>query len=110
MQHGQRRYVLLRFAPDRKGRSDTAIPLLLVQSAGKLNIHLVSQWESRVDPKDREYLTGLLDDWRAASAKAIPAILDQLSELSIGPLQAVESGIADPERLRTLLQQFSHGS
>lgn len=110
MQPGTHRFVLLRFGPEQEERPQAAIPLLIVQTGGKLSVHIEPQWESGFDRNDREYLSGLLDDWSDASEKEIPAILDQLSELSIGPLRAVESGVADSERLRTLLRQFPSGN
>jgi hypothetical protein len=72
-----------------------------------LEVAIRRGWETAVDAEDREYLTGLMADWSGAVADEIPDLLQQLAELSIGPLQAVESGSMDSKRRDMLLDQVS---
>lgn len=107
MQPVRQRFVLLRFASERgDDRRGGASSLLLTQDGDTLKIFTEQHWDSALEAEDREYLMGLLEDWRHASPDEIPAILDELSELSVGSLRAVESGVADGDKLKALLAAF----
>lgn len=106
MSSGQHRFVFLHFVSGSDEGFREPIPLLIVHGNGKLQIHIAANWESRLNKMDRDYLDGLQNDWRNASTKEIPAILDQLAELSVGPLRTVEAGTAGADMLNELLQQL----
>ncbi len=100
----RRRYVLLRY---NSGQDDHGAALvLLVEEGGELKIYTEEQWEAGLDESGREYLRELMKDWRGARGERVAAILEELAELSIGPLRTVESGVADTGKLMRLMEPF----
>ena len=81
--------------------------MLLVEDGGGLKIHTEERWEPGLDADEREYLRELMEDWRGGSGERVAAILDELAELSVGPLRAVESGWADAGKLMRLMEPFA---
>jgi hypothetical protein len=99
----RQRFVLLRYI---SGQAGQAALVLLVEDGGGLKIHTEERWEPGLDADEREYLRELMKDWRGARGDRVAAILDELGELSVGPLRAVESGMADTEKLARLMEPF----
>jgi hypothetical protein len=101
----RQRFVLLRYFSLKAGLGQ-GTDVLLVAAGDELRIYTEKQWESDLDAGEREYLRELMKDWRGAGADRVGAILDELAELSVGPLRAVESGVADAEKLSLLVERF----
>lgn len=99
-------FVLLRYAP-RSSDATAGIPLLVIQDGPALEIVIRPDWRQGLGSEEGEYLAELMDDWRGANSAEIPALLEKISELSIGPLQAIESGLLDSERRSAFIQQVS---
>jgi hypothetical protein len=98
-------FVHLRYSP-RSSDTDapTGIPLLVIQNGPALEIVIRPDWHEGLGSEDREYLTELIGDWRRTTAAEIPALLQALGELSMGPLRTLESGATNSERFRALKQ------
>ena len=104
-QPGRQRYVLLGYISGQESDGRGAA-LLLMEDGGELRVYADKRWECGLDVDEREYVRELLKDWREAGAERVGAILDELAELSVGPLRAVESGWADAERLAQMVERF----
>jgi len=102
-------FVYLRFSPRSAAGPESGIPLLVALKDATLEVFIRSGWEDGVAAEDREYLEELMSDWRKLSAGAIPGLLEQLAELSVGPLRAIESGILDARKRTQLLEQVHSG-
>jgi hypothetical protein len=99
-------FVHLRYSPRWSDAGHpSGIPLLVIQAGPGLEIVIRPDWHKGVLPDDQEYLTELMDDWRNATPAEIPTLLESLSELSIGPLKSIESGLVDLERRSALIKQ-----
>jgi len=85
------------------------IPLLVIEKDSRLQVVIRNGWDCDLSSSDREYLSELISDWHSASGDEIHAILDQLSELSVGPLRTQEWGIADECRRGPLMRRVEHG-
>ena len=85
------------------------MPLLVAFDGVGLEIVVPFAWQSGVATGDREYLEELMTDWQGMAADEIPGLLQQLSELSIGPLRAVESGVLDSRKRDRLLGHIRSG-
>ena len=105
-QLGRQRFVLLRYISGKAGHGQGRALLLLMEDGGGLRIYTEKQWESGLDAGEREYLRELMKDWRGAGADRVPGLLDELAELTVGPLRTVESGWADAEKLARLVERF----
>jgi len=88
------RYVLLCYAP----AAMPGIPVLIVEGEASLEVRLPINWKNGLHADDRDYLAELISDWQEAEADRMHGILDELSELCVGPLRARESGLADATR------------
>jgi hypothetical protein len=62
------------------------------KSSGHLRIIRPAEWPDWVTLQHREYLAGLIDDWNQTPPSQLSLLLDQLSELSTGPLRSAGSG------------------
>ena len=75
--------------------NEEAVNLVVLKShEGPLRVWLRPDWKHRVDIEDRAYLSDLMDEWRMATAAEIPALLDELSRQSHGPLRVFRRGDA----------------
>lgn len=83
-----------------------SIPLLVFQDGVRLRVAISPDWGHGLLPLDREYLTELMLDWSRLGPDEIIATLEQLKELSIGPLRVIQSGIADRKRLSVMMQRL----
>ncbi|MGC8549405.1 MAG: hypothetical protein ACP5M4_06870 [Acidobacteriaceae bacterium] len=104
---GRQRYVLLRYMPGESGRGQRSALVLLTEDGGELKIFAEGRWESGLDAGEREYLRELMKDWRGARGDRVDAVLDELAELSVGPLRMVEAGVADAGTLARLMELFA---
>ena len=103
----RQRYVVVRYISGEAGQEQRTELLLLVEDGGTLKIHIKEGWESGFEPAEREYLRELMKDWRDASGDRVDAVLDELAELSVGPLRTVEAGVADAGKLARLMEPFA---
>lgn len=99
------RFVLLRFVGSENGIARPSTLLAAIQNGHGLTIEISPGWRSGLEATDAEYLGDLLAEWAEKPLDEIPALLEQLSELSIGPLGVVEAGIADEQKVKHLLEQ-----
>lgn len=83
------------------------LPLLVVGNQSGIEVVIAPNWQENLDLESREYLEGLIADWRSLDSGQIPALLRQISELSMGPLRAVESGVTDAEGRVRLVGEFA---
>ena len=103
------RYVLLRFSPPDSRQIHASIPLVVLQeSQSRLQTYIQAGWDQHLRRTDREYLLELIADWH--NATNIPGLLDELSELSIGPLVSVESGLLDAVKRDKLMSVVGRNS
>ena len=106
MQPSQPVYVLLRFVP-RSGNIRQALELaVVIGQDAVLQIVIRHDWQTGLDAEDREYLADLMHDWTTMSSRRAPALLKQLSELSVGPLTVIDTGVATSESLRYLTHEI----
>jgi hypothetical protein len=98
-------YVLLRFVP-RTGNISHALELaVVIGQDAVVEIVIRYDWQTGLDAEDREYLADLMRDWSTMSLRRPPALLRQLSELSVGPLTVLDTGVATSESLRCLTRK-----
>jgi hypothetical protein len=99
-------FVHLRYAPRPfDAGCTTEIRLLILEDGPALEIVIRPDWRIGLGPEDQEYLSELMRDWRRATPPEIPILLGNLSELSIGPLQTVDTGLVDPEERNALMKK-----
>ena len=94
-------FVRLEYSPGNSVSPAHAIPLAVVAKGSELRVAIVPGWRDMVDPQDCEYLDELIHEWRATPANEFQDLMRQLSELSIGPLRAVESGLGGADEVVT---------
>jgi hypothetical protein len=101
----QNRFVMLQFA---RPSNNMPVDLLIVDSkdGSPLQVWVHPEWEERVHPQDREYLSELMNEWRKANSAQIPAILDELSKQSYGPLRVIEQGQLSEVEGQALIKRF----
>lgn len=82
-----------------------AVGLLVLDSndGSPLQVWASPDWKLRVDAADQSYLSGLMDEWRNTAPRDIPALLDELSRQSHGPLRLCDRGQASPKECRALI-------
>lgn len=80
--------------------------IVMSTGGGGLKVYAEERWESGLGAGEREYLSELMKDWRGARGERAAAILDELAELSVGPLRRVEAGVADAAQLARLMEPF----
>lgn len=99
-------FVYLGYAPRSSGATN-GISLLVIQKGLALEVVIRHDWRKGLESEDGEYLAELMDDWRRTIPAKIPALLESLSQLSIGPLRTLESGLLDPARKSALIQKVA---
>jgi hypothetical protein len=77
----------------------------VIQNGPALEIAIRPGWQEGLGSEDCEYLAELMGDWRRTNSMEMPALLQALAELSIGPLRTIESGLIDSERRGVLVKQ-----
>lgn len=103
MQQNLVSFVVLHFSRFNK----EAINLLVLNSDGaSLRVWAHPDWKERVEIEDQTYLSDLMDEWRSASAAEIPALLDELSRQSHGPLRVFRRGDVSADECRALTEGF----
>lgn len=102
MQQNLVSFVMLRFSRF----NSEAVGLLVLDSndGGPLQVWVRPDWKLRVDSEDQTYLSDLMDEWRNASPRDIPALLDELSRQSHGPLRVFDKGDVSPDECRMLIE------
>lgn len=94
------RYVLLRYAPGEAHSRGADVLILVSEAKAGLEVRVRPGWHEEMAEQDRDYLAGLMEDWDRVSEPH--PVLDALSELSIGPLVTVETGMLDAGRSAAL--------
>ena len=85
--------------------NEEAVNLVLLNSSeGPLRFWAHPDWKQRLDTEDRAYLSDLMDEWRSATAAEIPALLDELSKQSHGPLRVFHRGDAHAADFQALTE------
>lgn len=74
--------------------SDTPhILIILVRSKlKKLRLLVAPDWRIFVQPRDYEYITSVLDDFKQRAAQDSGPLLKQVSSLAVGPLVTYRTG------------------
>jgi len=80
--------------------------LILVRNGAKLEVWVRPDWTERLDPQDRAYLSDLMQEWKTAAPAEIPAILDEISRQSHGPLRVSNSGTLHPDECQALIDRL----
>lgn len=104
------RFVRLSYASGPGKETPRKIPVLVFEQDEKLHVVIRSGWEEGISALDREYLSELMADWRCLASGDIAATLDQLAELSIGPLRATSSGVMKPSQIASLSRRVEAGA
>lgn len=91
-------FVLLQYSPDSVFGQDSGLWILVLQEGSQLAVYQRNNWENGLTDEARHYLSDLITYWREAPPDAVSPILEELGELSVGPLQAIESGVLEDER------------
>ena len=104
-------FCALEYRPQAENRVDSSgsILILIVRTPHKAARVLIDPgWRSIVIPADREYISGLLADFKARATLDIEALLNQASSLSVGPLITHSTGaeLSGHPKLLTLSQSF----
>lgn len=104
MQQNPVSFVTLQFSRS----PDEAVGLLVLdfKNGGPLQVWAQSGWQKQVDAEDRAYLSALMGEWAATPVAEIPALMDELSRQSHGPLLALRRGDALEAECRSLLDGF----
>jgi hypothetical protein len=96
-------YVLLKFLPG-SAAADKPLALTVVFHHDIAPLIVIRHdWQTRLDAKNRKYLSKLMDDWTRTPPERVLALFRQLECLSIGPIRATVSGIATAETLEHLM-------
>ncbi|HTW46898.1 MAG TPA: hypothetical protein VMD92_03055 [Acidobacteriaceae bacterium] len=95
------RFALLIFQPRNAGEN-FSFPILILERNNFVEVHVASNWEQKCDSEDREYLAELMEDWKRVPPGETSLLIEQLSELSIGPLLATKSGTSDEAHVSAL--------
>lgn len=109
------RFVRLCYIAEPHGDPKDGIPFFVIGDDQGLHVAIRPGWDRGLPASDREYLSALMADWNNVAVGEVDSTLDQLSEVSIGPLRAVESGILDESRRGDLIRKIEadmaeHGS
>ena len=104
------RFVRLCYFPRSEGHLTNGIPLIVFEDGQRLRVVIRRGWDRELSGTEREYLSELISDWQNASGGEPEAILDQLAEASVGPICALESGVADEARRGHLIRQVESGT
>lgn len=76
------------------------------ESDGSLKITRLAKWPDQISEEHREYMDALVEGWEQTSPSRISLLLEQISQLSIGPLRVAESGYCSPEELQSMASGF----
>lgn len=109
MTNGPLSYVFLKYVPTSYEESKQCIYLFINRDRASLEFFVRPGWDKGMEVEDRDYLMGLMKDWSETPSEEIPSLLEQLAGLSIGPLQAIESGILDQKKRERLIGRVHSG-
>jgi hypothetical protein len=101
---------MLRYAPSSCSTAKSSIQVLVICDGRSLQIHTNRGWEHLLEPIEKEYLSELIAEWKLAAEEQIPDVFASLSELSVGPLIAVQSGSAGAAECLSLIRTVEAGS
>lgn len=99
-------FLLLQFSP-RSREEAINILLLDTENGSPLQISIDPGWENRLDSREREYLTALIDDWRNTPAERISDLTNELCRLSRGPVRLIQSSNATFAHVTSLFKPYS---
>jgi hypothetical protein len=74
-------------------------------AGAKLEVHVPEQWDLAMLERDRDYVEGLVADWRSDILDRSD-LFDQLSHLDAEPLRCIASGVCDSGELAELVKRF----
>jgi hypothetical protein len=97
-------FVELQFS--RFNNKEAVTLLILVRNGAKLEVWVRPDWTERLDPQDQSYLSHLMQEWKTAAPAEIPALLDELSRQSHGPLRVSNSGRLPADECQGLIDRF----
>ena len=86
-------------------RSDdgkTELSLFIFHKLSGIEVSIQPDWRSRLTDSARSYLEGLMDDWRKTPPEETSLLMEEMVELSTGPLRCVGSGEVTTERMAWL--------
>lgn len=98
------RYVVLKFG---RHLRDGSVKILLRIEENGLEVWIQADWKIKIDPSDQIYLMDLIEEWIYEPPSQIPALLEELSRQSLGPLTIFEEGQTSAEHFRTMLGGFA---
>lgn len=79
------------------------LTLFLFHQPAGIEISVRPDWQSQVSNSARAYLGELMEDWRDTPPEETSLLMQELAELSTGPLRCVDSGeVAMEERAAML--------
>ncbi|HZU10645.1 MAG TPA: hypothetical protein VFA02_12150 [Pseudacidobacterium sp.] len=64
------------------------------------------EWPDGITLRHREYLDGLIEDWSQTPPSQLSLLLDQLSELSTGPLRSAGHGQCASGQIDAVTAEF----
>ena len=95
--------MLLQFTPGAQSPGPEHIEILIVSDGiSSVQTFVRQGWDRDLQETDRDYLAALMSDW--SKATDAPSLLQDLSELSIRPLLAIERGKFDNHNRTRLLE------
>lgn len=98
-------FVHLRYFSEPELDAKPGISIVVACTDGKAEVVVRPDWKQRVDPKHHEYFELMMNNWRAATEEELPGLMEELAELPLGPLRAVEAGPITPEKRSSLVSQ-----
>jgi hypothetical protein len=102
MQQNLVSFVVLHFS--RFNKEGINLLVLNSRNGAPLRVWAHPDWKQRVDAEDQAYLSDLIEEWRSASTAEIPALLDELSRQSHGPLRVFRRGDVSAGECRALTE------
>jgi hypothetical protein len=110
MSHERLSYVFLEYIPTSREELRKRVFVFVSQDRASLELFIRPQWDDGMEAEHRDYLIELMKDWSKTPSEGIPSLLEQLSELSIGPLRTIESGILDQKERDRLISHVLSGA
>lgn len=101
-------FFVLRFAASTDGKGWILV-LVVVTHSRPPRVVVAPGWEDGLKATDREYLNELIDDWLATPPENTEPLLEELRELSLGPLRTILAGSTTPEEIENLVERVLLG-
>lgn len=98
-------FVHLRYFAAPGPDAEPGISILVVSTAGAIEVIVHPDWKRHVDPRDHEYVELMVRTWQKRTQNEAPGLMEDLAEMALGPLRAVDSGPITPEKRSALISQ-----